>query len=242
MIAAVLAGCVVLTIAATPTSLLGRRRPTHETTDDLFRVRVGPVVAQRASAALARFRRAERIEPSAIASWADDLARNLRRGATLHDSLTSVIPQNAALATATSDLRHSLSRGATVTAAGDEWHERLAGATGARGGELLLTVASVMSVSAALGGPTAAPLDRVAVAMRQHASDDLDRAAQSAQAHTSARVLTLLPMSVLALLILTDADVRSIITEPFGAAMVTTGFVLNMIGGVWMNWIVGGRT
>jgi Flp pilus assembly protein TadB len=218
--------------------LFAQRRPIRVRADKLFDAPGGFSITRKLHERLARFRTAKQIEPSAIAHWADDLARHLRSGATLHDSLTSVIPSDAALTTATSDLRHSLDRGATVAAASESWHARLGEEVGGRV-ELLLTVASVLSVSATLGGPAAAPFDRLAVAMRQHASDGLERAAQSAQANISARVLTLLPISVLALLITTDADVRSLITTPLGATVISLGLTLNLIGAFWMRHIVG---
>ena len=75
--------------------------------------------------------------------------------------------------------------------------------------------------------------------MRQRVSDELDRDAQSAQAKLSARVLTLVPLAVLALLLGTDADVRQVLTEPAGAATVGIGLALNAVGSWWMRRIVG---
>lgn len=180
--------------------------------------------------------RRPRIDPAAVAAWVDDLARSLRHGSTLHHAVVSVLPADAVVANASADLRHRLSRGASVSAASDAWHARLA-ADSTRRIELLATTASVISVCAMLGGPAAAPLDRLAVAMRQRASDDLERSVQSAQARISARVLTVLPVAVLVLLIATDDDVRSVIAHPTGGAVVALGIAFNIVGAIWMSRI-----
>lgn len=107
------------------------------------------------------------------------------------------------------------------------------------GAELLATMSAVLAATASLGGATAAPLDRFAVTMRQRASDDLERSAQSAQAKMSAKVLTSVPVAVLILLLLTDADVRSVLTSAAGGAVVAIGLGLNAAGAVWMRRIAG---
>jgi tight adherence protein B len=77
-----------------------------------------------------------------------------------------------------------------------------------------------------------------AVTMRQHVSDDLERGAQSAQATLSARVLTFVPVAVLALLLATDADVRTVIAGPTGATVISVGLALDAAGALWMRRII----
>jgi len=181
------------------------------------------------------------VSPSALASWADDLSRSLRHGSTLRAALAEVLPDDPALIDHTAPLRHWLHRGATVGDACDEWSDELATGDRARGPdriELLATMSAVLGAVSMLGGSAAAPLDRFAGTMRQRASDDLERGAQSAQAALSARVLTTVPLAVLALLLGTDADVRSIVTQPSGAAVLTIGLGLNALGAWWMRRIV----
>ncbi|MEP1123326.1 MAG: type II secretion system F family protein [Ilumatobacter sp.] len=193
-------------------------------------------------------RRAHVVQPVALSAWADDLARALRHGSTLRAALTNTVPTDAVVERRSASLRHWLERGSTVAEACDEWSIDLAAAATGRGRptgqriELLVTMSAVLAAAGSLGGAAAAPLDRFAVTMRQRASDDLERGAQSAQAQMSAKVLTSVPLAVLALLLLTDDGVRGVITSATGGVVVTFGLTLNALGAVWMNHIVGSRT
>lgn len=188
-----------------------------------------------------RWRRHRRtdIGPAAVADWADHLARSLRHGATLHAALSTIHPADADLAAHCEPLHHWLARGASVVDACDEWSDHLA-RHHRRGTDLLTTTAAVLAAVAMLGGTAAEPLDRLATTMRQHVSDDLERNAHAAQAQMSARVLTVVPVAVLILLVLTDDDVRNVVTRPTGLAVVTVGLAINGIGAVWMRHIASG--
>ncbi len=206
-----------------------------------------PTSASAWRARLGRLRhRDDRVRPGALAEWADDLARMLRHGSSLHQALTSAVANDAVIAARTDGLRHRLERGTTVAAACDEWAGELITAREPRrrrsrpthGTHLLVTLAGVIGAAAALGGAAAAPLDRFAVTMRQRASAEREREAQSAQATMSARVLTAVPLVVLALLLATDPDVRSVISSVTGGAAVALGLALNALGGVWMRRLI----
>lgn len=188
-------------------------------------------------------RRSNVVRPSALAAWADDLARALRHGSTLHAALSETMPADATVRHRSAALRHWLARGVGVSAACAEWSDELADhldATRRRDRtELLATMSAVVTAAATVGGSAAAPLDRFAVTMRQRASDDLERASQSAQAQMSAKVLTSIPIAVLALLILTDDDVRGAIASLAGGAAVATGLALDAVGALWMRRIAG---
>lgn len=178
-----------------------------------------------------RFRPSTTVEPAAVAHWADDLARSLRHGMTLRAALHGVVPNDHALAQHANSLRQGLDRGATVPDACDRWIERT-------NEPLLRALATVLTATAIIGGSAAAPLDRLAAAMRQRGSEELERHAHSAQATMSARVLTIIPVAVLTLLVVTDADVRSVVTQPAGALAIGAGLLLNLAGGLWMRKIV----
>lgn len=193
-------------------------------------------------------RPSQMVRPASLGAWADDLARALRHGSTLHTALANTLPTDTVIERRSASLRHWLGRGATVAEACDEWADELAGHADALTGrrrragdrtELLGTMAAVLAAIASLGGAAAAPLDRFAVTMRQRASDDLERAAHSAQAKMSAKVLTSVPLAVLALLVLTDADVREVITSTAGGSTVALGLALNTLGALWMRRIAG---
>jgi tight adherence protein B len=182
-------------------------------------------------------RRRSTVGAAVVGAWADEIARSLRHGSTLRAALATVVPDDEVLLEHTSPLRHRLDRGASVVDAADGWAGDI-NRLEVGGAELLAAFAAVVGASAQLGGSTSTPLERFAVTMRQRVSDDLERGAQSAQAKMSARVLTIVPLAVLALLLATDADVRRVLAEPRGALVLTVGLTLNAVGGWWMRRIV----
>jgi Flp pilus assembly protein TadB len=233
---ALLAGFIAMLAAGTLTARAGVRRPAPTAN--------GAGAPSRPLRFPTRRHTSTTVTPTALATWADDLARTLRHGSTLRAALSTVPPADASLAPHTEPLRHWLGRGATVTNACDEWSDHLAH-TAHRvtdRTDLLTTLSAVLASTAALGGTAAAPLDRFAATMRQRASDDLERSAQSAQAQMSARVLTIVPLAVLALLLLTDDEVRGVIARPTGGTVVLIGLTLNAFGAWWMRRIVGSTT
>ena len=184
------------------------------------------------------------ITPAALGEWADELARGLRHGMTLRAALLTVLPADDVLRARSEPVRHRLERGAGVADACDGWSDEIAGDLG--DGSPLAAFAAMVGAAAHLGGPVSTPLERFAVVMRRRVSDERERTAQSAQARMSARVLTMVPLAVLVLLLVTDADVRLVVTEPAGATVVGLGLALNASGGWWMRRIVatsslGGR-
>ncbi|MGA9278063.1 type II secretion system F family protein [Ilumatobacter sp.] len=188
---------------------------------------------------LPRWRRRSRIAPGDIAAWCDDLSRGLRHGSTLRAVLVGTIPDDDALAGLTARLRHRLDRGAAVVEACDGWSEDLS-ADASPGADLLAPCATLLAAITTLGGNAAEPIDRFAVTMRQRTSDDLERESNSAQARMSARVLTIVPLAVLALLLATDDGVRAVMATPAGAMVAIIGLTLNAVGGVWMHRIADG--
>lgn len=185
------------------------------------------------------------ITPAGLGEWADELARGLRHGMTLRAALLTVLPVDDALRSCSEPVRHRLERGAGVADACDGWADEV-NAADVGDGSPLIAFAATVGAAAHLGGPVSTPLERFAVVMRQRVSDERERTAQSAQARMSARVLTMVPLAVLVLLFVTDADVRMVVAEPAGATVVGLGLALNALGGWWMRRIVattalGGR-
>ncbi len=83
-------------------------------------------------------------------------------------------------------------------------------------------------------------LDRAAATIRARAADADERAVHAAQARMSGQVLTALPLGMLALLVGTDADVRTAVVTPIGATCITIGLLLNAIGWWWIRSITRG--
>ena len=79
---------------------------------------------------------------------------------------------------------------------------------------------TVLRSCARFGGPAAAPLERAAATLRARDAVAAEQLAQSAQARLSARVLTLVPVALLALLAITDPKVRAAVATPAGLAVV----------------------
>lgn len=183
-------------------------------------------------------RRRPHLQPAAVAAWCDDLSRELRHGSTLRSAIETTIPADAVVADHTETVRHLLSRGDTVSTACDEWSRKLDGES-AVGIDVLGTLATVLSATASLGGNNAEPIDRFGITMRQRTSDDLERAANSAQARMSARVLTVVPLALLAVLFATDPGVRGAVTSSRGLMVVGVGLALNGVGAWWMRRIAG---
>lgn len=180
--------------------------------------------------ALAR-RRQRRRTPSArtVAAWCDDIARRLRSGSSLREAITTV-PADGTTARATAGLRLAIDRGAPIADA--------VGRVDDAGPHLRLAL-GIIATTSRVGGPSAASIDRTAMLLRQRASDHDERTAQATQARLSAHVMTAVPLLMLALLLATDDDVRSVAVAPVGAACIGSGLALNAAGWWWMRRLIG---
>lgn len=100
-------------------------------------------------------------------------------------------------------------------------------------------VFTVLEQCAATGGSSAEPLERAAAVLRSREAARAEVAAQSASARLSAVVLTLLPMAMLLMLLVTSPTTREAVVSPVGLGVVTIGLLLNLIGWRWMRRLVG---
>jgi len=205
--------------------------------------------------AATRFGAAHRRLPSPsaedVATWCEALARQVRSGASLRHAAETVEPASAVLQRHLEPLRHRLTRGvalhaatagsataaeatttATATATATATERMTAGA------DLRLAL-DMIGVAASLGGSPAAALDRTATTLRRRATDRAERRSQAAQARISAHVLTVVPVALLALLVLSDPAIRAAVTTPVGTACVVGGLVLNGLGWLWMRAVIG---
>jgi tight adherence protein B len=224
LVAVAAAAAIVIVIAALPIRPRGRRvdDPTGR-----------PAPARLAVAAIAwRRQRAAQRPPSAraVAAWCDDLARSVRSGSTLRDALTTVGTDDPAVRSALAPLGLAMSHGASVAEAVRRIDHP---------GQHLALALSVVGTASRIGGPSAAAIDRTAMALRRRAAEVDDRSTQAAQARLSTHVLTALPLLMLAVLAATDADVRTVVASPLGAGCIGAGLALNLVGWWWMGRIVG---
>jgi tight adherence protein B len=177
------------------------------------------------------------LRPEVVAAWCDDLARRVRSGDSLAAALRDAATADPALRVSTDGIRLALDRGAGVADAVSGRHRRFI--EGSVPGLQHLTLASsIIGVSATIGGSAAAPLERVAAALRLRAVDRDDRATQAAQARMSAHVLTVVPLLMLLALTTADADVRAAVVGGAGSACVALGLLLNACGWWWMRRLV----
>ena len=183
----------------------------------------------------ALFRRRPVLLPETVAAWCDELARHLRAGSSLGAALCESSSTDPPMRRSIEPMQLALERGATVAAAVATAPEQPM-----RGLEHLALACSVIATAAHIGGPAAAPLERVAAALRLRAIDRQDRVTQAAQARMSAHVLTVVPLLMLGVLTAADGDVRAAVASRAGALCVLLGLTLNVAGWSWMRRIIGG--
>jgi tight adherence protein B len=169
-----------------------------------------------------------------VAEWCEQVARTVRAGS----SLASAVAQT----------------GTHVPAAGAAFHPAVRAMRRGRGladalGEIddaadpasaVGLVIPVLTACALLGGPAAMPLDRVAATLHARSAERAERRTSSAQARLSARVLTTLPVGVLALLAVVEPAVRASLTTGAGVTCVLVGGAINVAGWCWMRRLIGG--
>ena len=192
------------------------------------------------------------LRPDDVARWCDDLARRVRAGSSLGGRSARIherrarrcTPRRHRSATPSSAARRSPSRWRCWPrwTAPDAAHRPSCGPS-APGQQHLALACSVIAAVAEVGGSAAPALDRAASALRLRAIDRDDRATHAAQARLSAHVLTVLPLLMLSVLVLADADVRDVvIAGRVGATCVLIGATLNLVGWWWMRRVIGAPT
>ncbi len=168
-----------------------------------------------------------------MAAWCEQVARGVRAG----HSLGHAVIQAGAAAPAGSEvfqpMVRALGRGRGLA---DALNETVVDDPSSASG----LVVPVLSACAELGGPAALPLERVAATLHARSAERQERRTNSAQARLSARVLTTMPVGVLALLSFAEPAVRSTLTTPAGIACVVAGATFNVAGWCWMRRLIGG--
>lgn len=169
--------------------------------------------------------------PDDVADWCDFVARALRSGSSLSAAMAAGAASGSAMAPIAATVMRHVGRGEPLVVAFD--------AAGADPSSAAGLAVAVLRSCARFGGPAAAPLERAAATLRARDAVLAEQRAHSAQAHLSARVLTLIPVALLALLATTDGTVRAAVVTPAGAAVVMLGAALNGLGSLWMRRIIG---
>ncbi len=94
-----------------------------------------------------------------------------------------------------------------------------------------------LALAREVGGQVAAVLDAAAATLRSRQAMRAEVAAHSAQARLSVRVLTALPVAVVAL-VATSASGRRSLTSPAGAVCLAVGGLLGAVGWWWMQRLI----
>lgn len=166
------------------------------------------------------------------ADWCERAARSVRSGRSLTAAIVEATADCSSMAPTVGPMIFHLDRGHSMVEAIES-----------RGGTDPATPAgfalSVLRTCAELGGPAAAPLERAAATLRSRAAIAEEQQVHSAQARLSARVLTLVPVGLLAVLAVAEPDVRGALGSTAGLAAVTVGGALNGAGWLWMQRIIG---
>lgn len=170
-----------------------------------------------------------------VAEWCEDVARSLRAGATIAVAVEDTTGRHDAMRSPIDPILAAIRRGRSLVEAVGAADGSVLDPASATG--LALTV---VRSCADLGGPAAAPLERIAATLRTRAAIADEQMAHSAQAQLSARVLTLVPVALLAMLALTEPNVRGALGTPAGYVAVALGAILNVVGWRWMQRIIGG--
>jgi tight adherence protein B len=230
------AGAVVTTVAIVATAavvvVLGagwkrRLAPSHRATS----LPAEPRVRRPGRWTLRLARRRPAAGPIEAAAWCDDAARALRAGSALASAIAAATAEHRAMAPVLEPVVTAVARGRALS----EALRRAIGDPTTPGG----LVMTVLTSCAELGGPAASPLERVAATLRTRAAIADEQRAHSAQARLSAKVMTLVPVGLLALLAATESTVRAAIITPAGAAAIGAGAALNAVGWWWMRAITG---
>lgn len=179
--------------------------------------------------ALTSGRRRERIVVSDrdMATWCEHAARAVRAGASLATAITEACASGSGPGRLLAPVIDGLRRGASMSVALDR--------VAVEPGRPHTAVVAVLRACAEIGGPAAPPLERAAAVLHARADAEAERWAHSAQARLSARVLTVLPAGVGALLLLAEPSIRQATISPAGLACVVAGVVLNVVGWWWMR-------
>lgn len=173
---------------------------------------------------------------SQLPEMLDVLARELRAGRNLHEAIqtASTVPS-----------LHSLGLDTLVTrfASGERLVEALdwwASALNHPDGDLVRAVVSLGSIT---GGALAGSMERAALTLRERAGLVDEVRVLTAQTRASAMLLFVAPIGFLVLLLMLDpASSAAVFTTGLGQLCVVLGLVLDVVGFVWMRWLVASVT
>lgn len=166
----------------------------------------------------------------------DVLARELRSGRNLHEAIQAASALPALQALGLDTLVTRFASGERLVEALDRWASTL----NHPDGDLVRAVVSLGSVT---GGALAGSMERAALTLRERAGLIDEVKVLTAQTRASAMLLFLAPIGFLVLLLTLDpASSAAVFTTGLGQLCVVAGLILNVVGFVWMRWLVASVT
>lgn len=215
MSSAIILACAAVAVTLRPTAA---PRPLQPTPRGVF------------ASAAGRPRPRRDLDSDVLIELLDDIARDLRVGASLHAAVDAALARRPACLEA---VERSLRRGRTLPAA-------LADVP-VRGADERLVVQTLLACCRS-GGRLAAPVERAALVLRERRTWQQERHAQSAQARLSAVVMTLLPIGFALWGAASSARVRAAYGSSSAVIVcMVAGLALNSAGWWWMRSLVYGR-
>jgi tight adherence protein B len=169
----------------------------------------------------------------AVAAWCERVGAGLRSGRSLSAAVVDADTEQDVCASGVrpfGGVVHAVRRGRSLAAAFRALDDDPSSPIG--------LAAPVLATCAELGGAAAAPIENIADVLVTRADERAERLAASAQARLSARVLTIVPAGVAALLAVTEPSVRQAVGTAPGLACVGCGVALNTAGWWWMRRMI----
>ena len=170
-------------------------------------------------------------DDTVVAAWCERVAADLRAGSSLTTAIVAADADGGEAATPFPDVVHAIRRGQPL---GDALRSAPHDPTTAAG-----LAAPVLATCAELGGPAAGAVERVVTVLQARDAAREERRSASAQARLSAQVLTVVPLGVVGLLVLTEPSIRTTLMTPAGAACLAVGSGLDLAGWAWMRHMIG---
>lgn len=171
---------------------------------------------------------------AAVPALLDDLAAQLRSGASLLQALRAAADRSdSPPALDLAEVVDAVDRGGSPVSALDGWAERQPLPA------VSLTVAALV-VGTDAGGAHAGAIEGVAASVRERRASAQEATALAGQARASALVMTVVPLAFAAVASSLDPRVaHTLLATPIGLACLVAGLVLDAVAGAWMGHIAG---